>query len=178
MSGLAPPTNYNFFLKPEPLDGSISEKYPSYSKCANNINCFKNYYEGMNYANETGKPVLLDFTGYGCVNCRKTEEHIWSNDQIRDILSNKVVLISLYGDDDKATSEEFKQIRSKYTNQRMRNVGKIWADFQMANFETNAQPLYVFVTTDQKVVAPPRGYEEGVGSYLDFLNCGLAYNNQ
>jgi thiol:disulfide interchange protein DsbD len=175
MSGLAPPTNYNFFLKPEPLDSTISAKYPSYSKCANNINCFKNYYEGMSYAKESGKPVLLDFTGYGCVNCRKTEEHIWSNDQIRDILSNKVVLISLYGDDDKATSQELSQIRSKYTNQRMRNIGKLWADFQMANFETNAQPLYVFVTRDQKVVAPPRGYEEGVQGYLDFLNCGLAF---
>ena len=175
MSGLAPPTNYNFFLKPEPLDEAISAKYPSYSKCANNINCFKNYYEGMNYAKESGKPVLLDFTGYGCVNCRKTEEHIWSDDQIRDILSNKVVLISLYGDDDKFTSEELAQIKSKYTSQRMRNVGKLWADFQMANFETNAQPLYVFVTTDQKVVAPPRGYEEGVKGYLDFLNCGLSF---
>ena len=175
MSGLAPPTNYNFFLKPEALDAKISAKYPSYSKCANNINCFKNYYEGMTYARETGKPVLLDFTGYGCVNCRKTEEHIWSNDQIRDILSNKLVLISLYGDDDKATSEELAQIRSKYTNQRMRNIGKLWADFQMANFETNAQPLYVFVTKDQKVVAPPRGYEEGVDSYLEFLNCGLSF---
>jgi thiol:disulfide interchange protein DsbD len=176
MSGLAPPTNYNFFLKPEPLDEAISAKYPSYSKCANNIDCFKNYYDGMNYAKETGKPVLLDFTGYGCVNCRKTEEHIWSNDQIRDILSNKVVLISLYGDDDKETSEELKQIRSKYTSQRMRNIGKLWADFQMANFETNAQPLYVFVTQDQEVISSPRGYEEGVNGYLDFLNCGLAYN--
>ncbi|HMP28318.1 MAG TPA: cytochrome c biogenesis protein CcdA [Saprospiraceae bacterium] len=178
MSGLAPPTNYNFFLKPEPLDESISAKYPSYSKCANNINCFKNYYDGMNYAKETGKPVLLDFTGYGCVNCRKTEEHIWSDDQIRDILSNKVVLISLYGDDDKATEENLQQIRSKYTNQRIRNIGKLWADFQMANFETNAQPLYVFVTQDERVVAPPRGYEEGVKSYLDFLNCGLAVNKK
>ncbi len=176
MSGLAPPTNYNFFLKPEPLDEAISAKYPSYSKCANNIDCFKNYYDGMNYAKETGKPVLLDFTGYGCVNCRKTEEHIWSNDQIRDILSNKVVLISLYGDDDKETTEELKQIRSKYTSQRMRNIGKLWADFQMANFETNAQPLYVFVTQDQEVISSPRGYEEGVNGYLDFLNCGLAYN--
>ena len=76
MSGLAPPAHYNFFLDVQEVDPIIKAKYPSFSKCANNINCFKDYFEGMTYAKETGKPVMLDFTGYGCVNCRKTEETV------------------------------------------------------------------------------------------------------
>lgn len=101
MSGLAPPAHYNFFLDVQEVDPIIKAKYPSFSKCANNINCFKDYFEGMTYAKETGKPVMLDFTGYGCVNCRKTEEHIWVDDRIRNILNDSLVLISLYVDDDK-----------------------------------------------------------------------------
>lgn len=176
MSGLAPPTGYNWFVAPSDLDPAISAKYISYSKCANNIDCFKDYYEGLAYARETGKPLLIDFTGYGCVNCRKTEEHIWVDDNVRKILNDEVVLVSLYGDDDTPTSEEMQGLKSKYTDQRMRNIGKIWADFQMANFETNSQPLYVFVSQDQEVLTNPRPFKEGVADYLEFLNCGLNTN--
>ncbi|MDZ4680758.1 MAG: cytochrome c biogenesis protein CcdA, partial [Saprospiraceae bacterium] len=73
MSGLAPPAQYNFFLTQTDVDPAIKARYPSFSKCANNLDCFKDYYEGMAYAKEVNRPVLLDFTGYGCVNCRKTE---------------------------------------------------------------------------------------------------------
>jgi thiol:disulfide interchange protein DsbD len=176
MSGLAPPTGYNWFLEPSDLDPAISAKYKSYGKCANNIDCFKDYYEGLAYARETGKPLFIDFTGYGCVNCRKTEEHIWVDDKVRKILNEDVVLVSLYGDDDTPTSEELQSLKSVYTDQRMRNIGKIWADFQLANFETNAQPLYVFVSQDQEVLTNPRPFKEGVADYLEFLECGLNTN--
>ena len=177
MSGLAPPANYNFFLAEQELDQDLVTKYPSYSKCAQGIDCFKDYYEGLAYAKETGKPLFLDFTGYGCVNCRKTEEHIWVDDRVRNILKNDVVLVSLYGDDDLPTSPEMQKLRSKYTGERMRNVGKIWADFEMANFETSAQPLYIMVDTDQKLITNPRPYREGISAYLSFLECGLATFN-
>lgn len=170
MSGLAPPTNYNFFNPPQALDASIKERYPSYSKCANNINCFKDYFEGMSYAKEVGKPVMIDFTGYGCVNCRKTEEHIWVDENVRRILNDSLVLISLYVDDDKKLSPVF---ISENSGKKLRNVGNKWADFQIVNFEQNSQPLYVIATNDQKVISRPRPFVEGISGYLDYLECNL-----
>lgn len=170
MSGLAPPANYNYFLPEPQLDESIKKRFPSFSKCANNIDCFKDYFEGIEYANEVNKPILIDFTGHGCVNCRKTEEHIWIDDRVRSILQDSVVLISLYVDDDKKMEEV---LISMNTQEKLRNVGKKWADFQIVNFENNAQPLYVLATNDQKVVSAPRAYVPGVQGYLDYLQCGL-----
>ncbi|MFZ1704031.1 MAG: cytochrome c biogenesis protein CcdA [Saprospiraceae bacterium] len=172
MSGLAPPANYSYFLPDPILDPAIKAKYSSYSKCANNINCFKDYFEGIQYANEVNKPILIDFTGHGCVNCRKTEEHIWIDDRVRNILQDSVVLISLYVDDDKKIEDVLISIN---TNEKLRNVGKKWADFQIVNFEKNAQPLYVLATNDQKVLSQPRAYVPGVDGYLDYLRCTLSH---
>lgn len=173
MSGLAPPAHYNFFIKPGEIDANIKEKYPSYSKCANNINCFKDYFEGMAYAREVNKPVMLDFTGYGCVNCRKTEEHIWVDDRIRAILNDSIVLISLYVDDDTKLDEVY---ISEHSNKKVRNVGNKWADFQIVNFEQNSQPLYVMTTNNQQVITKPRPFVEGIDSYLNFLKCSMEKN--
>lgn len=171
MSGLAPPAHYNFFLSHQTPDESISTKYPSYTKCANNINCFKDYFEGMAYAKEVNKHVLIDFTGYGCVNCRKTEEHIWVDERIRSILNDSVILISLYVDDDKKLSSVY---ISENSGKKLRNVGNKWADFQIVNFQQNSQPLYVLTTNDEQVISKPRPFIEGVDGYLDFLKCGLS----
>ncbi len=170
MSGLAPPANYNFFLKPKEVDSIIKAKYPSYSKCANNINCFKDYFEGMAYAKEINKPVLLDFTGHGCVNCRKTEEHIWVDDRIRKILNQDLVLISLYADDRKPLSNVYV---SSHSGLKLRTVGSKWADFQNVNFKQITQPLYVMTTNNQEVISKPRGFVEGIAGYLEFLECSL-----
>jgi thiol:disulfide interchange protein len=170
MSGLAPPAHYNFFIKPQEVDANIKAKYPSYSKCANNINCFKDYFEGMAYAKEVNKPVMLDFTGHGCVNCRKTEEHIWVDDRIRKILNDSLVLISLYVDDDKKLSTVY---ISEHSDKKLRNVGNKWADFQIVNFQQNSQPLYVMTTNNQEVISKPRSFVEGISGYLDFLTCSM-----
>jgi thiol:disulfide interchange protein len=171
MSGLAPPANYNFFKPNQEVNADIKAKYPSFTKCANNIDCFKDYYEGLAFAKENNKPILLDFTGYGCVNCRKTEEHIWVNDNIRTKLNDEMVLISLYVDDDKKLIET---LVSKQSNKKIRNVGNMWSDFQIANFEQNSQPLYIVVDPkDESVVAAPRGYKEGVEDYRKYLDCAL-----
>lgn len=172
MSGLAPPATYNYLLEPPQPNLSIKEKYPSFTKCANNIDCFKDYFEGMEYAKENNKPVLLDFTGYGCVNCRKTEEHIWVKDRVRKKLNEDFVLVSLYVDDRKKLKET---LISKHTEKKIRSIGNKWADFQIVNFEQNSQPLYVMMTPEQEVIADPRGYKEGVSDYLEFLNCGLNF---
>ena len=171
VSGITPPASYNFFLTQNELDPVIKEKYPSYTKCANDINCFKDYYDGIAYANEVNKPVLLDFTGYGCVNCRKTEDKIWKDHDIKTSLNDDFVLISLYVDDRKKLKE---MLLSASREVKLRNIGNKWADFQIVNFQQNSQPLYVPITTDEKVITPPRGYEEGIDNYREFLECSKA----
>ncbi len=175
MSGLAPPAHYNFFLPPQSVDEQIKAKYPSFGKCANNINCFKDYFEGVSYAKEVNKPVMIDFTGHGCVNCRKTEEHIWVDDRIRGILNDSLVLISLYVDDDKKLDQVY---LSEHSGKKIRNVGNKWADFQIVNFQQNSQPLYVMATHSGEVISKPRPFKDGVSDYLDFLTCSLAENNK
>jgi len=170
MSGISPPSNYNFFLAEPDVDPEMKKRFPSFSKCANNIDCFKDYYEGMSYAREINKPALIDMTGHGCVNCRKTEEHIWVRDNIRHKLNNDFVLISLYVDDDKKLDRTY---ISKTRQKKLRNVGNKWADFQIINFEQNSQPLYIMVTPEEEVIAAPRGYESGADEYYKYLECGL-----
>lgn len=170
MSGLAPPATYNYLLPEPQVDPEIKARYPSFTKCANNLPCFKDYYEGVSYAREVNKPVLLDFTGYGCVNCRKTEEHIWVEDKVRNKLENDFVLVSLYVDDRTPLDEIY---ISKSRGEKLRNVGNKWADFQIVNFEQNSQPLYVMMAPDEQVLAKPRGYKEGADDYAKFLECGL-----
>ena len=170
LSGIAPPVSYNLLLEPPPIDESIRDRYPSYSKCANNIDCFKDYFDGLAYANEVGKPMLLDHTGHGCVNCRRTEDHIWSDERVRSLLTEDYVLVSLYVDDRKELDEV---LISESRQKKLRTVGSKWADFQIVNFEQISQPLYVIVTPKEEVVSAPREYREGVQGYLDFLECGL-----
>lgn len=170
MSGLAPPAHYNILLPEPDVDPDIKSRYPSFTKCANNLDCFKDYQEGMAYAREAKKPVLLDFTGYGCVNCRKTEEHIWTVDKVWNKLSEDYVLVSLYVDDRKPLDEV---LLSAPRQEKLRNVGNKWADFQIVNFEQNSQPLYVLMSPDERVLAAPRGFKESASDYADFLDCGL-----
>lgn len=173
MSGLAPPAHYNFF-RPE---GKVNDegggtRYASLTKCANNFDCFHDYYEGLAYAKQKNKPILLDFTGYGCVNCRKTEEHIWVKDNIRNKINDDFVLVSLYVDDKMALDTPY-LISPLQDNKKMKKVGDVWADFQIANFKQNSQPLYVLISPDEKVLTAPRGYNPDVEGYEAFLNCGL-----
>ncbi len=170
MSGLAPPAHYNFFKPLGDVSKDIKGEYVSLTKCANNFDCFHDYYEGLAYARETNKPILLDFTGYGCVNCRKTEEHVWSDEIIRKKINEDFVLISLYVDDKIALDT---MLRSSVTNERIRTVGQKWSDFQVVNFQQNSQPLYVIVSPDEKVLTTPRGYDPDVRAYETFLECGL-----
>ena len=180
-SGIAPPASYNFFLpdaKPKQESAAeydaIKAKYPSYTFCANNIPCFKDYYEGLSHAKEANKPVFIDFTGHGCVNCRKTEEFIWVDPEVKRKLADEYVLISLYVDDRKKLEETLVSKREKDgTNYKLRTVGSMWADFQIVNFNEISQPLYVLMTNDQQVVSNTRGYQPGIPGYNAYLDCGL-----
>jgi thiol:disulfide interchange protein len=173
LSGLAPPSIYNFFLPTPEVDPEIKKKYPSFTKCANNLDCFKDYYEGLDYARENNMPLLVDFTGKGCVNCRKTEDNIWVVDDVRNNIDTNFVLVSLYVD---IREKLKKELFSKAQNKKLRNKGNLWADFQYVNFEQQSQPLYVIMNTDEEVLARPVGYMDGWNDwrgYNDYLNCGL-----
>lgn len=180
-SGIAPPANYNFFLpdaapKKESAEefNKIKAKYPSYTFCANNIPCFKDYYEGLSHAKDANKPIFIDFTGHGCVNCRKTEEFIWVDPEVKRKLAEEYVLISLYVDDRKKLDKTLISKREKDgTNYKLRTVGNMWADFQIVNFNEISQPLYVLMTNDQQVVSNTRGYQPGISEYNAYLDCGL-----
>ena len=174
-SGIAPPANYNFFLPEAKADPVIKSKYPSYTICANDIPCFKDYYEGLNYAKEVDKPVFIDFTGHGCVNCRKTEEFIWVDSEVQRKLSEEYVLVSLYVDDRKKLEKTYQSVRidPNGKNYKLRTVGSMWADFQIVNFNEISQPLYVLMSNEEQVVSNTRGYQEGISEYNAYLDCGL-----
>lgn len=175
MSGIAPPSNYNYFLPESQVDPVLKSRFMSFTKCANNLDCFKDYYEGLAYSKETKKPILLDYTGIFCQNCRRTEDRIWVADKVRNLIAEKYILVSLYCDDPKQLEKE---ILSKNRNVRLRTIGNKWADHQILNFEQNSQPLYVLISPEEKILAKPRGYRDGIDDYAAFLNCGLeAYQN-
>lgn len=169
-SGFSPPVNYNYFLQKETVADDIKAQYSSYTKCANNINCFKDYFEGLEYAKSVNKPVFVDFTGHGCQNCRRTEDNIWVDPTVRAVLNDDVVLVSLYVDDREKLKTPFVSVAD---GKKKRTVGNQWADFQVVNFQQNSQPLYIMVTPEEKVITHPRGYKEGIEDYSAYLRCGL-----
>ena len=162
LSGLAPPAGYSWI-------------YPN--DCPNDINCFKDLESGLAYARKQNKPVLLDFTGYACVNCRKMEEHVWSNSRIFDYINDDYVLISLYVDDKSELPEEEKieVERVQGGKRKLRNYGHKWAHFQTKYFYTNSQPYYVLLSPDgRQMLNQPVGYTPDIDEYEDFLKCGLS----
>ena len=161
LSGLAPPVGYSLF-------------YPN--ECPNNLNCFKDLKEGINYAKQVGKPIILDFTGFACVNCRKMEEHIWPDPKIDALLREKFVLISLYVDDKKElpNDEQIFVNRINGGTRQLKNYGHKWAHFQTQFFQSNSQPFYVLLDSEgEKLLNKPVGYTPDVEEYASFLECGL-----
>lgn len=108
----------------------------------------KDLEEGLAYAKQENKPIMLDFTGYACVNCRKMEEHVWSDPQVFSILKNDLILVSLYVDD-KTELPEDEQYKSEETGRRIRTYGNKWSEYQVVNYKSNSQPLYVMIDSDE-----------------------------
>lgn len=133
---------------------------------------FHNYEEGMAYASKAHKPVLLDFTGYGCVNCRKMEMAVWNDRQVKNRLENDYVLISLYVDD-KTPLPQKREIIENGSRRVLRTVGDLWSYLQRHKFGTNAQPFYVPVDNTGQPLNHSFAYKEDVAGYLKFLDEGL-----
>ncbi|WP_299834647.1 thioredoxin family protein [uncultured Tenacibaculum sp.] len=160
LSGLAPPVGYSYI-------------YPN--ECPNNLTCFKDLKEGLAYAKKVNKPIILDFTGYACVNCRKMEEHVWPIEKIDNILRNDYVLISLYVDDKKELPKEEQIVVNRINGgtRTLSNYGHKWSHFQTVFFKTNTQPYYVLLTSDGKqILNDPVGYTPNEDDYHKWLEDG------
>jgi thiol:disulfide interchange protein DsbD len=161
LSGFPPPLNYSLYDKGN--TGPLG------------LEAYKDFDEGLKVAKETGKPILIDFTGMACVNCRKMEEQVWSEPQILEILTNDVVLISLYVDK-RVNLPKDRQFNFEKPNgeiKQIRTIGDKWATFQTVNFQNNSQPYYVMMNSDLKLLNKPTGYEPDADLFLKWLNEGL-----
>ena len=134
---------------------------------------FDDYDAGMAYARQVGKPVIIDFSGYGCVNCRKMEAAVWTDANVKGMLENDYVLITLMVDE-KAPLAQPLEVEENGQKIKLRTVGDKWSYFQRMKFGANAQPFYVLLDHQGKPLAPSRAYDEDIPAYLDFLKGGLS----
>ena len=133
---------------------------------------FDDYDLGMEYARLNGKPVMLDFTGYGCVNCRKMEAAVWTDPKVSDLINNDYVLITLYVDNKTPLTEPVKIIENG-TERTLRTVGDKWSYLQRVKFGVNAQPFYVLLDNQGKPLNKSYAYNEDIPKYIEFLQTGL-----
>ena len=138
---------------------------------------FNDYDEGMQYAAAHRMPVMLDFTGYGCVNCRKMEAAVWTNPQVSSLMKEKYVLITLYVDDKTPLPEKL-VVKENGADVTLRTVGDRWSYLQRSKFGANAQPFYVLLDNDGHPLAGSYSYNEDVAAYSNFLEEGLQRYNQ
>mgnify|MGYP003384043471 CR=1 FL=1 len=160
LSGFPPPQFYSV--------------YEQESDCPLGLNCFKDFEDGLKYAKETNKPILLDFTGWACVNCRKMEETVWVENDVYTIIKEKYVLISLYVDDRKELPKalQFDYLKSNGKVKKIKTVGDKWATFQAVNFKTASQPYYVLMSPELEILHEPQQYTDK-DTYYKWLKEGL-----
>lgn len=161
LSGFAPPQFHSIYKKD--------------NKCPLALNCFKDFEKGIAYAKSVNKPVLLDFTGWACVNCRKMEENIWVKPEIYSLINDDYVLISLYVDDHERQlpkEEQFDFIKPNGKVKRIRTHGDKWATLQVANFKTASQPFYVLMSPKLELLNSPQQYSDHK-TYYNWLKTGL-----
>ena len=164
------------------LSGFPPAKYYSYFNPDHQIkNIFKDYDKGIKYAQTHNKPIMIDFTGQACVNCRKIEEAIWVEKRVKEILDNDYVVISLYVDEvtllPKDQQEEVDIVTrdGKIKKKKIKTTGNKWSTLQSLTFGNNTQPLYILMTPDEILLGNPIGYSyaKSVSNYINYLECGL-----
>ncbi|MGS0747739.1 protein-disulfide reductase DsbD family protein [Halpernia sp. GG3] len=163
LSGILPPLNVSYFH--DEKDGILG-MHPE-----------NDYFKAIELAKKENKPVLIDFTGYGCENCRKMEEFVWSQPDVLPTLQNDVILASLYVDDKEELplNQQTKVDMGNGQFKKIQTIGDKWSLFQQINFNNNSQPHYVLVTPDGKVINPPVSGYMSKDDFKKFLNCGIDY---
>ncbi len=178
ISGFPPPmqyseSSYGVGFTKLGSGGVVNEKLPDGAKYGpHDIIAFLDYEKGMTYAASVDKPVLLDFTGHACVNCRKMEERVWSDSKVLEVLKNDIVLISLYVDDKRSLPENEKYT-SETTGKKIKSIGNKWSDFQIKKYKANAQPYYVLIDHNGDNLNEYSAYDPDISSYLAWLKEGI-----
>ena len=143
-----------------------------------NILAFNDYDLGLAYAKKVGKPVMIDFTGHTCVNCRKMEQNVWAKDKVLALIKNEVVLISLYVDDKRKLPQGEALESQLRPGKKLRYIGQKWSEFQNIKYGANAQPFYVLMDHDEENLIAPVAYTPDVDTYYNWLKKGIAnFNN-
>ncbi len=177
LAGYLPPTaSHDFDLVAMTRGMKSSEicdvpKYEEFLHLPHGLQGYFNYEQALACARQQNKPLFIDFTGHGCTNCREMEAVVWSDPQVLERLQKDFVIVALYVDD-KTELPESQWYTSKYDNKVKKTIGKQNADLQISNLENNAQPFYVLVGKDERVLAWPYGYDRSVEKFVQFLEQG------
>lgn len=163
LSGFPPPTHYSVF----------SDKNEVHGLQANVVN---NYEKAVQLSKQENKPILIDFTGWACVNCRKMEENVWTDPAVMSFIQNNFILVSLYVDDKALlpVDKRFTYTTKTGDKKEITSIGDLWATFQAENFNQSSQPLYVVMSPDQKLLSNPVGYTPNIKEYLNWLQCSAS----
>ena len=166
LSGFPPPTHYSVF----------SDKNEAHGLQANVVN---DYEKALQLSKQENKPILIDFTGWACVNCRKMEENVWTDPAVMSFIQNNFILVSLYVDDKALlpVDKRFTYTTKTGDKKEITSVGDLWATFQAENFNQSSQPLYVVMGPDQKLLSNPVGYTPNATEYLNWLQCSVSKTN-
>ena len=166
LSGILPPEHLSV------------KKSPNENDCPLGLNCFNDYEQALKEAKKTNKPLFIDFTGWGCENCRRMEETVWVDKEVYSILKNKVVVASLYVDDSEPLPiEEQKEIVLQNGKKRkLKTVSNKWSVFQAENFNSNSQPFYALLSPEGKLINYPIAGYKSKEEFLEFLRCGIEVN--
>jgi thiol:disulfide interchange protein DsbD len=148
-------------------------KFSDFLHLPHGLNGYFDYLQGMECARKQNKPVFIDFTGHGCVNCREMEATVWSDPRVLEKLKNHYVVIALYVDD-KSSLPESEWVTSAYDGKVKKTLGKKYADFQITRFGVNAQPYYVLLDGKEQLLVEPQAYNLDVNNFVSFLDAGLA----
>ncbi|WP_375252258.1 protein-disulfide reductase DsbD family protein [Dokdonia donghaensis] len=181
ISGFPPPMNYSespYGIGGQNTLSNSSEEFPDNAEIGpHGLLSFVDYEAGMAYARQENKPVLLDFTGKACVNCRRMEELVWSKPEVLNLLKNDVVLISLYGDSQEELPKEEQGVSA--SGRRIKTVGNKWSNFQIERYNIVAAPYYVMLDHDETLLNKPVGYTPNAKKYEKWLEKAIiTFNNQ
>ena len=165
LSGFPPPTHYSLFEDKNNHQGLLA-------------NVVNDYEKAVQLSKQQNKPILIDFTGWACVNCRKMEENVWTDPAVMNFIQNNFILVSLYVDDKALlpVNKRFTYSTKAASKKEIISVGDLWATFQAENFNQSTQPLYVVMSPHQKLLSNPVGYTPNAKDYLNWLQCSASKN--
>ena len=162
ISGFPPPLCYSVYHEPV--------------NCEQGVEPLRDYDEAVALAKKEGKPVLIDFTGWACVNCRRMEENVWRDEKVMDLMRNKFIVVSLYVDERSLlpAADQTVFTTKSGVEKKIVTVGDKWATFQSENFNAVSQPQYAIVSPDEKVLTRTKGYTPSAADFAEWLECGVA----